>query len=88
MVMGDEAWRQCLKKIDFGAVYHFLMWYLNQKTGRDGRSKRPVKARGSLITFWCCFRIFYERMTTAKIDNALPRGVMHNVSSQFFPFDS
>lgn len=65
-------------KIDFHRTYNFLLWYCNQTTGKDGRRKRRVKKIGSLITFWCCFRLCYERATHEKIDKVLPRDVISN----------
>ncbi|KAL2272538.1 hypothetical protein FJTKL_06333 [Diaporthe vaccinii] len=77
-VLHKHDWVQCIVGLNFMVVYHFLWWYLNQKTGKKGQRKRPVSKLSSLITFWCCFRLFYERHTTKKIDDVLPRGVIHN----------
>ncbi|KAG8157681.1 hypothetical protein KVR01_012343 [Diaporthe batatas] len=50
----------------------------NKKTNKNGGAKRPVKAKQSLITFWCNFRLAYQRATNMKIDAVVDRGLMHN----------
>lgn len=80
-VLHRPDWQQCLEEADFSVIYNFLWWYLNQTKSPSGRAKRPVKRRGTLVTFWCNFRLFYERIVTEKVDTALPSGgVMNNVS--------
>lgn len=61
-------------------IYQFLNWYLGQRTGKGGRSKRLVRSRNSLITFWCCFRLAFQRATAYKIDAVIDRDLMYNVS--------
>ena len=73
---------KCFRRIDFQTVYHFLNWYLGQRTGKGGRLKRPVRSKGSLITLWCCFRLGYERAINQKIDLKIDRDLMKNVSAQ------
>lgn len=78
-VLNTIDWEGALQSLDFVIVYHFLWWYLNQTKSPSGKSKRPVTKSSSLITFWCIFRLMYERSTLSKIDDALPRGVINNV---------
>ncbi|RWA10320.1 hypothetical protein EKO27_g4770 [Xylaria grammica] len=67
-----------LRAIRFEVVYQFLHWHLGQRTGKGGRRKRAMTKRSSLITFWCCFRLFFEGVTTTKIDEFVDRRLMHN----------
>ncbi|KAI8954520.1 C2H2 finger domain protein [Xylaria longipes] len=67
-----------LRAIRFEVVYQFLHWHLGQRTGKGGRRKRTITKRNSLITFWCSFRLFFERVTTNKIDELVDRRLMHN----------
>lgn len=85
IVLHKEDWEGCLASVDFATVYHFLLWYMNQRTGSGGRKKQPVKKMSILFSFWCGFRLFYERLTTQKIDNQLPHGVMSNVQGRPYP---
>lgn len=78
-VLRSEDDKQCFRAVNFQIIRSLLTWYLNQRKGTDGRNKRPIKAMGSLITFWCCFRLLYERVIPEKIDDILPRNVMTNV---------
>lgn len=71
---------RCFYGLKFPMIYQFLNWYLGQRTGKGGRSKRLVRSRGSLITFWCCFRLAFQRATAYKIDTIIDRDLMYNVS--------
>lgn len=65
--------------LNFKMIYHFLDWNLNQRTGKNGRSKRGLKSKSSLVTFWCIFRLAFERATTFKIDELIDRRRLSNV---------
>lgn len=65
--------------LNFKMIYHFLDWNLNQRTGKNGRSKRGLKSKSSLVTFWCLFRLAFERATTFKIDELIDRRRLSNV---------
>ncbi|CAJ2503094.1 Uu.00g104880.m01.CDS01 [Anthostomella pinea] len=77
-VLRTSNWQKVLQKIKFRLVYAFLHWHLSQTTGKGGRSKRRVKTKASLVTFWCCFRLAFERQTCLKIDDRVNRSLMHN----------
>ncbi|KAG6358154.1 hypothetical protein INS49_014038 [Diaporthe citri] len=77
-VLQEEDWIKSFSRVNFKVVYQFLQWYLAQRTNKNGGTKRRVKARQSLVTFWCCFRLAYQRATNLKIDTVVDRGLMHN----------
>ncbi|KAI1260376.1 hypothetical protein F5Y18DRAFT_432324 [Xylariaceae sp. FL1019] len=41
-VLQTQNWEDGYSKINFETIYNFLTWYLNQKKGKGGRSKRPA----------------------------------------------
>lgn len=69
----------CLHRLTFQTIYQFLHWHLGQRTGQKGRQKRSTSKKSSLIMFWCCFRLVYERATNSKVDQILDRNLIHNV---------
>lgn len=70
---------KCYTEISIKVIYHFLTWVVNQKVGKDGRRKRGIRRKNSLITFWCTFRLAFQRATAYKIDQFIDRSRMHNV---------
>lgn len=78
-MLGELNWEKSMKRVDFKTIYHFLDWYLSQRTGRAGKFKRPVKSKGSLITFWCCFRLAFRKAANFKIDVNINRHLLNNV---------
>lgn len=78
-ILKKRDWKHHLQNINFSLLYNFLDWYLGQRTGRNGRWKRPVRSRGSLVTFWCCFRLAFQRAANWKINMRVEPGLVHNV---------
>jgi hypothetical protein len=68
-----------MRRVNFERVYQFLNYYLGQRVGKNGRAKRKVRSRQSLVTFWCCFRLAFQRATYYKIDAHIDRDLMFNV---------
>lgn len=77
----QKNWKKSFETVDFCTIYNFLDWSLHQKLGHKGRAKRGLRKRSSLVTFWCTFRLAFERATTLKIDEFVERKRMHNVST-------
>lgn len=78
-VLQKKDWKAQLQRLKFPKVYHFLNWWLGQRTKKNGNFKRKVQSKGSLVTFWCCFRLAFERATNWKIDLQINRKLIHNV---------
>ncbi|KAM0814231.1 hypothetical protein AB5N19_00021 [Seiridium cardinale] len=70
--------KSVLRKINFNVTFFFLNWCLNQKTGKGGRRKKGIATKSSLTTFWCNFRLVFERETRSKIDGRVDRGRIGN----------
>ncbi|KAK9774936.1 putative C2H2 finger domain protein [Seiridium cardinale] len=70
--------KSVLRKINFNVTFFFLNWCLNQKTGKGGRRKKGIATKSSLTTFWCNFRLVFERETGSKIDGRVDRGRIGN----------
>lgn len=68
-VMHREDWESCYGEINASIVFNFLDWVMGQRVGKDGRRKRGIKSKASLVTFWCTFRLAFERATNSKINN-------------------
>lgn len=81
LILQDEDWKGCFSRITFNMVYHFLKWHLAQQTGNDGRKKRQIQAQDSLRTFWCNFRLVFEREMHMKIDKVIDCRMVANVRS-------
>lgn len=65
--------------VTFKTIYLFLDWHISQKTSPDGIAKRGMKKRSSLVTFWCTFRLAFERSMGFKVDEKVDRGRVSNV---------
>lgn len=77
------------RSMSFKMVYQFLNWHLNQKTGYSGRRTSGIQSQSSLITFWCLFRLSFERATNYKIDKVIDGRRLSNVwcSQNHIPAD-
>lgn len=82
-ILGTKHWEKSLQQISFRKIYNFLHWQLSQQTGQNGRLKRPIKSKGSLIRFWCCFRLAYERAAYGKIDLRINSRLVYNVGAPY-----
>ncbi|KAG6358485.1 hypothetical protein INS49_014369 [Diaporthe citri] len=69
-IQGVDAIRG-YETINFSSVFAFLKWTLNQKKSLDGKLKRGTTKKAFLITFWCNFRLAYQRAMGCKIDQAV-----------------
>ncbi|KAL2273040.1 hypothetical protein FJTKL_05611 [Diaporthe vaccinii] len=74
----SKGWKHQLRHIEFPTIYQFLNWHLSQRTGKSGRRKRPTRSKQSLITFWCCFRLAFQRAANWKINLKVNRNLIHN----------
>ena len=85
-ILGHDSddWQQSYEKITFKVIYNFLHWHLSQRKGDRGRAKPGIRKKSSLITFWCTFRIAFERATRHKIDAIVDRQRMSNVCVPVF----
>lgn len=72
-------WRLTYQNITFRVIYQFLDWVLNQRAGTNGRAKRGIRKKSSLVTFWCVFRLAFERATTFKVDTVINHHRLKNV---------
>ncbi|KAI1421246.1 C2H2 finger domain protein [Xylaria sp. FL1777] len=72
-VLGKDDWKRSFLEITFRITYNFLDWHLGQRTTIHGRKKPKMKKRSSLVTFWCAFRLAFERATASKIDDLVDR---------------
>lgn len=78
-VLGEPNVEHVYKTVTFRVIYVFLDWMLSQKRGADGRAKKGVRKRSTLVTFWCAFRLAFERATKRKIDKFVDRKRISNV---------
>lgn len=74
------------RAVNFRVVYHFLHWHLNQKVSPSGRKTQGVKSKSSLITFWCLYRLAFERARAHKIDKVIDGRRLSNVQCPQFVF--
>lgn len=78
-MLEDTNWVQRLQELDFETLKSFLKWHLGERIGKNGRRKRTIRSRSSLVTFWCCFRLAFQRAAYFKVDLRIERDLIHNV---------
>lgn len=62
---------ECYQAFNERMLYLFLHWQLNQKTGKRGRVKGVMKSSLSLRTFWCEFRVVFDRANGFNISRLI-----------------
>ncbi|KAI1271427.1 C2H2 finger domain protein [Xylaria sp. FL0933] len=78
----DEDWENALDNIDVVIVVNFHEWYLNQRTGKNGRTIRGIKKRTSLRTFWDNFRMFFHDRQGSKLNHVIDCSKVQNAIHQ------
>lgn len=77
-------WMGCLLLIDFSTACCFLAWYLDQKTQFNGKKKREIKLKQTLVISWCKFWMVFETHFYYKIDKRINKRSLNNLR----PWDS
>ncbi|KAI0448256.1 hypothetical protein F5B21DRAFT_523079 [Xylaria acuta] len=67
-ILGKNDPKSIYQGVSFRAIYCFLDWKLCQRISIMGRTKQGFGKRSSLGTFWCAFRLAFERAAEQKID--------------------
>ncbi|KAI0855985.1 C2H2 finger domain protein [Xylaria cubensis] len=81
-VLQRKDWKERYLKVTIQTLHAFFDWYLNQTTGKGGRRKRRTQKKNSLVTFWCMFRLAFERQHSFKINQIVDCQQVSNVIAE------
>ncbi|KAK5637510.1 hypothetical protein RRF57_013225 [Xylaria bambusicola] len=70
-ILQTSDWKAQYLRITIQILYNFLRWHLNQTTGKGGRQKKCTSKGKSLVTFWCMFRLAFQRAHGFKINKVV-----------------
>ncbi|KAI0448570.1 C2H2 finger domain protein [Xylaria acuta] len=70
-ILEREDWKEQYLNVTIQILYNFFDWHLNQITGATGKRKRRTLKKNSLVTFWCMFRLAFERQHGFKINQVV-----------------
>ncbi|KAI0429643.1 hypothetical protein F5Y09DRAFT_342422 [Xylaria sp. FL1042] len=70
-IIPTDDWKGHYLRLNITTLYIFFNWCFNQIFGKNGRQKRRMSKKKLLITFWCMFRLAFERQHGFKINEVL-----------------